>query len=307
VTLNPEETTPPAFRAGFVTVVGRPNVGKSTLVNRLVGQKVAIVSDKPQTTRNRILAVVNRPDGQVVLFDTPGIHKPQHEMNRRMVDTAVRSIGKGDLILWLVDVAEPYGPGDRFVRDLLERAGRPVILGLNKIDTVARPKVLPAIAAWKDLLEFTEVVPLSALKGDNVDRLAGLLVGHLPEGRALYPEDFLTDQPERFFVAEMVRERILRHTREELPYSVGVVVESFKEEEKLVRIEATIYVERDGQKGIVIGKGGAMLKAVGTEAREQIEEFLGAKVFLGLFVKVRESWRENEGLLGEMGLGKTTG
>jgi GTP-binding protein Era len=228
-------------------------------------------------------------------------------MNRRMVDTAVRSIGKGDLILWLVDVAEPYGPGDRFVRDLLERAGRPVILGLNKIDTVARPKVLPAIAAWKDLLEFTEVVPLSALKGDNVDRLAGLLVGHLPEGRALYPEDFLTDQPERFFVAEMVRERILRHTREELPYSVGVVVESFKEEEKLVRIEATIYVERDGQKGIVIGKGGAMLKAVGTEAREQIEEFLGAKVFLGLFVKVRESWRENEGLLGEMGLGKTTG
>ena len=295
---------PSPFRSGFVSVVGRPNVGKSTLVNRLVGQKVAIVSDKPQTTRNRIRAVVNRPDAQIVLFDTPGIHKPQHEMNRRMVDTAVKSIGHGDVILWLVDVAEPYGPGDRFVRDLLKRAARPVILALNKIDRVAKPSVLPVIAAWKDLLDFAEVVPLSALKGDNVDRLADLLVRHLPAGPALYPEDFLTDQPERFFVAEMVRERILHHTREELPYSAGVVVESFKEEEKLVRIEATIYVERDGQKGIVIGKGGAMLKAVGTEAREQIEEFLGAKVFLGLFVKVRESWRENEGLLGEMGLGK---
>ncbi len=295
----------PAFRAGFVTVVGRPNVGKSTLVNRLVGQKVAIVSDKPQTTRNRILAVLNRPDGQVVLFDTPGIHKPQHEMNRRMVDTAIKSIGQGDVVLWLVDVAESYGPGDRYVRDLLKRSGRPVILGINKIDTIARPRVLPAIAAWKDHLDFVEVVPLSALKGDNVDRLADLLVRHLPEGPALYPEDFLTDQPERFFVAEMVRERILHHTREELPYSAGVMVESFKEEEKLVRIEATIYVERDGQKAIVIGKGGSMLKKIGTEAREQIEEFLGAKVFLGLFVKVRESWRENEGLLGEMGLGKT--
>jgi GTP-binding protein Era len=288
-------------------VIGRPNVGKSTLVNHLVGQKVAIVSDKPQTTRNRILAVLNRPDAQVVLFDTPGIHKPQHELNRRMVDTAVKSMGQGDVILWLVDVAERYGPGDRHVRDLLQRAGRPVILGINKIDTIARPNVLPAIAAWKDHLDFVEVVPLSARNGDNVDRLADLLVRHLPEGPALYPEEFLTDQPERVFVAEMVRERILHHTREELPYSAGVVVESFKEEEKLVRIEATIYVERDGQKGILIGKGGAMLKKIGTEARGQIEDFLGTKIFLGLFVKVRESWRENEGLLSEMGLGKTTG
>ena len=302
-----EGAAPSVFRAGFVTVIGRPNVGKSTLVNRLVGQKVAIVSDKPQTTRNRILAVLNRPDAQVVLFDTPGIHKPQHELNRRMVDTAVKSMGQGDVILWLVEVGERYGPGDRHVRDLLQRAGRPVILGINKIDTIARPKVLPAIAAWKDHLDFVEVVPLSARNGDNVDRLADLLVRHLPEGPALYPEEFLTDQPERFFVAEMVRERILHHTREELPYSAGVMVESFKEEEKLVRIEATIYVERDGQKGIVIGKGGAMLKKIGTEARGQIEHFLGAKVFLGLFVKVRESWRENEGLLSEMGLGKTTG
>jgi GTP-binding protein Era len=298
-------TEAPVRHAGFVTVVGRPNVGKSTLVNRLVGRKVAIVSDKPQTTRNRILAVLNRPDGQIVLFDTPGIHKPQHELNRRMVSTAVKSIGQGDLVLWMVEVDEPYGPGDRYVRDTLKRSGRPVILGINKIDTVPRPHVLPVIAAWKDHLAFVEVVPLSARDGQNVDRLADLLVRHLPEGPDLYPEDFLTDQPERFFVAEMVRERILHHTREELPYSAGVVVESFKEEEKLVRIQATIYVERDGQKAIVIGKGGSMLKTIGTEARAQIEEFLGAKVFLGLFVKVRESWRENEGLLSEMGLGKS--
>jgi len=291
------------MRAGFVTVVGRPNVGKSTLVNRLVGQKVAIVSDKPQTTRNRILAVVNRPGAQVVLFDTPGIHKPIHAMNRRMVETAEKSIGQGDVVLWMVDVGERYGPGERYVRDLLKKSGLPVILGINKIDTVAKPRILPVIEAWRGQLDFAEVVPLSAKTGDNVDRLEALLVERLPEGPALYPEDFLTDQPERFFVAEMVRERILHHTREEIPYSSGVVIESFKEEEGLMRIQAVIFVERDGQKGILIGKGGAMLKTIGTEARQQIEAFLGAKVFLGLFVKVRESWRENEGILSEMGLG----
>ncbi len=291
------------MRAGFVTVLGRPNVGKSTLVNRLVGQKVAIVSDKPQTTRNRILAVVNRPGAQVVLFDTPGIHKPMHAMNRRMVETAEKSIGQGDVVLWMVDVGERYGPGDRYVRDLLKKSALPVILGINKIDTVAKPSILPVIDAWRGQLDFAEVVPLSAKTGDNVDRLETLLVERLPEGPALYPDDFLTDQPERFFVAEMVRERILHHTREEIPYSCGVVIESFKEEEGLMRIHAVIFVERDGQKGILIGKGGAMLKTIGTEARQQIEAFLGAKVFLGLFVKVRESWRENEGILSEMGLG----
>ncbi len=291
------------MRAGFVTVLGRPNVGKSTLVNRLVGQKVAIVSDKPQTTRNRILAVVNRPGAQMVLFDTPGIHKPIHAMNRRMVETAIQSIGQGDVVLWMVDVGERYGPGERYVRDLLKKSGLPVILGINKIDTVVKPRILPVIDAWRGQLDFAEVVPLSAKTGDNVDRLEALLVERLPEGPALYPEDFLTDQPERFFVAEMVRERILHHTREEIPYSSGVVIESFKEEEGLVRIQAVIFVERDGQKGILIGKGGAMLKTIGTEARHQIEAFLGARVFLGLFVKVRESWRENEAILSEMGLG----
>jgi GTPase len=289
-------------RSGFVTVVGRPNVGKSTLVNRLVGQKVAIVSDKPQTTRNRILAVVNRPDGQIVLFDTPGIHKPMHAMNRRMVDTAIKSIGQGDVVLWLVETGEAYGPGERFVRDLLAKANLPVVLGINKIDTVAKPQILPVIEGYRHLLEFAEIVPISARTGENVDRLSSALVSHLPEGPPLYPEDFLTDQPERFFAAEIVRERILHHTREEIPYSTGVVIESFTEEEKLVRIQAAVLVERENQKGILIGRGGSMLKTIGTEARRELEEFLGTKVFLGLFVKVREKWREDPAVLEEMGL-----
>lgn len=290
------------MKSGFVTVVGRPNVGKSTLVNRLVGQKVAIVSDKPQTTRNRILAVVNRPAGQIVLFDTPGIHRPTHRMNERMVEAAVRSIGQVDVALWLVDMTQGYGPGDRYVSDVLKTAGRPVILGINKIDTARKPKILPVIESYRRLLDFVEVIPLSALSGENVDVVEEQLLAHLPEGERLYPEDFLTDQPERFFVAEMVREQILRATRDEIPYSTAVVVDSFKEEPALVRIEASVLVERDSQKGILIGRGGAMLKHVGTEARKEIEEFLGTKVFLGLFVKVRERWREDQALLEEMGL-----
>jgi GTP-binding protein Era len=290
-------------KAGFVAVVGRPNVGKSTLVNRLVGQKVAIVSDKPQTTRNRILAVVNRESAQIVLFDTPGIHKPVHRMNERMVEEARRSLAQVDLALWLVDVTESYGAGDRHVREILRASGKPVILGLNKIDRVPKPKLLPVIQQYRSMLPFKEVVPFSALKGENVDVLEEQLVAYLPEGDRLYPEDFLTDLPERFFVAEMVREKILRLTREEVPYSTGVVVESFKEDGALVRIEASIFVERDTQKGILIGRGGAMLKSIGTEARKDIEAFLGTKVFLGLFVKVREHWREDPSVLAEMGLG----
>jgi GTP-binding protein Era len=296
-----------SFRSGFVTVVGRPNVGKSTLFNRLVGEKVAIVSDKPQTTRNRILAVLNRPDGQVVLFDTPGIHKPMHRMNERMVDAAVSSLGQVDLAVWLVDASEEYGSGDRFVADVLGRSKKPVMLALNKIDLVDKPKLLPLIDRYRGLLDFVEVIPLSALTGDNVDLLAERLVANLPEGERLYPEDFLTDQPERFFVAEMVREQILRQTREEIPYTTAVVIDSFKEGEPLVRIVASILVERDSQKGILIGKGGSMLKAIGTAARREIEAFLGTKVYLGLFVKVREGWREDPALLEEMGLGKPSG
>ncbi len=291
-----------SLKSGFVALVGRPNAGKSTLMNRLVGRKVAIVSDKPQTTRNRILGVVHRPAGQIVLLDAPGIHKPEHDMNRRMVDTALRALAHADLALWMVDATERYGPGERYVREVLRKAGRPVILALNKIDLVPKPSVLPVIATYKDMLPFAEIVPLSAKTGDNVDRLETLLLQHLPEGDALYPEEFVTDQTERFIVAEMVREKILARTREELPYSVGVLVESFEEKENLVRIEATVYVERDGQKAILIGKGGEMMKAVGTAARHEIESLLGTKVFLGLFVKVRARWREDGRLLESMGL-----
>jgi GTP-binding protein Era len=291
-------------RAGFVAVVGRPNVGKSTLVNQIVGQKIAIVSDKPQTTRNRILAVVNRPGGQIVLFDTPGIHKPQHRMNEQMVETAKRSLAQVEVVLWMVDVTEKPGPGERVVRDLVKKSGKPVVLGLNKIDRIPKPQILPAIDVYRHLLDFAAIVPVSALKGENVDAVTQQLLDLLPESDPLYPEDYLTDQPERFFVAEMIREKILHHTREEIPYSTGVVIDSFKEESALVRIEATVLVERQTQKGILIGRGGQMLKAVGTEARRDIEEFLSTKIFLGLFVKVRENWREDPKILDEMGLGK---
>jgi GTPase len=292
------------MRSGFVAVVGRPNVGKSTLVNRLVGQKVAIVSDKPQTTRNRILAVVNREGGQIVLFDTPGIHKPVHRMNERMVLSATQSLEQVDLALWLIDVTEEFGPGDRYVRDVLKRTGRKVLLAINKIDAVPKPRILPVIEQYRQLLDFAEVVPVSALTGENVELLAERLLAHLPEGERLYPDDFLTDQPERFFVAEMVREQILRMTRDEIPYSTAVMIDSFQEGEELVRIEASVLVERDSQKAILIGKGGSMLKAVGTAARREIEAFLGTKVYLGLFVKVRQGWREDIRTLEEMGLGK---
>jgi GTP-binding protein Era len=294
-------------RSGFVSVVGRPNVGKSTLVNQLAGQKVSIVSEKPQTTRNRIMAVVNRPGGQLVLLDTPGIHKPSHRMNERMVETALRSVSQADVALWLVDITQEFGAGDRHVCGVLAEARKPVVLGINKIDAVPKPRILPAIERYRHLLELAEVVPLSALSGENVELLAQRLLALLPEGEPLYPDDFLTDQPERFFVAELVREKILLRTRQEIPYSSGVVIDSFKEEEGLTRIEASILVERDGQKGILIGKGGAMLKRIGSEARAEIESFLGRKVYLGLYVKLREHWREDQRTLEDMGLGKSGG
>jgi GTP-binding protein Era len=296
-----------AGRSGFVSVVGRPNVGKSTLVNRLAGQKVSIVSEKPQTTRNRIMAVVNRPGGQLVLLDTPGIHKPSHRMNERMLETALRSLSQADVALWLVDITQEFGGGDRHVCGVLAEARKPVVLGINKIDAVPKPRILPAIERYRHLLDLAEVVPLSALSGENVELLAERLLALLPEGAPLYPDDFLTDQPERFFVAELVREKILLRTRQEIPYSSGVVIDSFKEEEGLTRIEATILVERDGQKGILIGKGGAMLKRIGSEARAEIEAFLGRKVYLGLYVKLRERWREDQRTLEDMGLGKAGG
>jgi GTP-binding protein Era len=267
----------------------------------MVGQKVAIVSNKPQTTRNRILAVLNPPGGQIVLFDTPGLHKPTHAMNRRMVDLAQKSLGQVDLALWVLDAREGYTPAERHVRDLLGKTRLPVILVINKIDALPKLQVLPLIDRCRSLLDFADIVPVSAKTGDNVDRLIEVVLGHLPEGPPLYPEEFLTDQPERFFVAEIVREKVLARTRDEIPYSAGVLIDSFKEERGMVRIEASLFVERDGQKAIVIGKGGEMLKAIGTDARKEIEEFLGSKVFLGLFVKVRPNWREDKGTLEAMG------
>jgi len=296
-----------SFRSGFVAVVGRPNVGKSTLVNHMVGQKVAIVSDKPQTTRARILAVVNRPAGQIVLLDTPGIHKPMHRMNQQMVESALSSARQAELVLWLVEVSEAPGPGERFVREQLRRIGHPVVLAINKIDSVRKPRILPAIDAYRRLMDFQEIVPVSALTGENVDRLAELLLAHLPEGDRLYPEDFLSDQPGRLFVAEIVREQILAQTREEVPYSVGVVIDSFAETDGLLRIEASVLVERESQKGILIGRAGQRLKAIGTAARHQIEAQMGARAYLGLFVKVQRDWREDPAILESMGLGADRG
>jgi len=290
------------LRAGFVTIVGRPNVGKSTLLNRLVGQKVAIVTEKPQTTRNRILAIANTAAAQIVFFDTPGIHKPKHEMNRRMVDLALRSLKTVDLALLLVDVTEPFGGGDEFVLERVRQAKVPVVLALNKVDRIRKPEILTVIDEYRRRHEFADIVPLSALTGENVDALVSVLERQLPEGEPLYPPETLTDLPERFFASEIVREKILEATREEIPYSTAVVIDSWEEGEKLTRIEASILVERDSQKGIVVGKGGSMLKGIGTAARRDIETFLGVKVFLGLHVRVRSEWRENRRLLSDLGI-----
>ncbi len=290
------------MRSGFVTIVGRPNVGKSTLLNRLVGQKVAIVTEKPQTTRNRILAIANTASAQIVFFDTPGIHKPKHEMNRRMVELAIQSLKNVDLALLLVDVTEPFGGGDEFVLDRVREANVPVVLALNKVDRARKPEILPIIDNYRRRHEFAEIVPISALTGENVDALASVLAQRLPKGEPLYPPETLTDLPERFFVAEIVREKILEATREEIPYSTAVVIDFWEEGETLTRIEASVLVERESQKGILVGKGGSMLKRIGTAARQDIEAFVGAKVFLGLHVRVRSEWRENPRLLTELGI-----
>ncbi len=295
------------FRSGFVTVVGRPNVGKSTLVNRLVGQKVAIVSDKPQTTRNRILAVVNRPGAQLVLFDTPGIHKPEHEMNRRMVDTAVRSISQGDVVVWVNEVTEPPGPSDAFIQRLLEKSRLPVVLALNKIDRVPKPKILPALEAWSRVGKFDDIVPISAKDGDNVDRLEQVLVLEAPRGRAALSRG-LPDRPARALLRGRDGARAdpaphapgdpVRHGRRDrvLQGGAGPGADPVRDPGRARQPEG--HPDRPG---------GSMLKLVGSEARQQIEHFLGAKVFLGLFVKVRERWRENESLLDEMGMGESGG
>lgn len=288
------------FKTGFVAVLGRPNAGKSTLVNRLVGQKVAIVSPRPQTTRNRIQGIVNRPQAQVVLVDTPGIHKPDSALNRQMMNEVQQALEGIDVLALVVDAAERFGPGDRYALEMVRRFDGPCVLLLNKVDRVAKPRLLPLIERYRQQHQFTEIFPISALTGDGVEEMLARLLELLPEGEPYFPPDQFTDQPERFFAAEIIREKAILHTRDELPHALGVLVEGFDEGAKLVRIRATIYVEREGQKGIVIGERGAMLKRIGTEARKELEELLGVKVFLELHVTVARHWRDKPALVRQM-------
>jgi len=293
------------MKFGYVSLIGRPNAGKSTLLNRLVGAKIAIVSDKPQTTRTRILGVRTSPEAQVVYVDTPGIHRPLHRMNVRMVDAALETIREVDLLGLVVDASEPRGSGDRFLLDLVKHAPPPVCLVLNKIDRIRKSRLLPLIEAYAKEASFAEIVPISAATGENVDRLERVILERLPEGEPLYPAGYLTDQPERVLAAEIVREKLLASTRAELPFATAVLVDRFEEtpgEPPLVRIYATIVVERESQKPIVIGHGGEMIKRIGTAAREELERLFGARVFLDLRVRVREAWREDDRTLAELGL-----
>ena len=298
------------MRSGFVSIVGRPNAGKSTLLNRMVGEKIAIVSDKPQTTRTRIVGVKNYADGQIVFVDTPGIHRPLHRMNVRMVDAAVESLRDVDAVVLVHDATTRAGRGDAYVSGLLKDLQVPVVLALNKIDQVRKPKLLPIIAEAQTWHAFADIVPISAATGDGVDRLERLLLEKMPEGDPLYPSDFLTDQPERAMAAEMIREKVLRHTRAELPFSTAVVVDQFEEPSEpggLLRLFCTILVEQESQKPIVIGRGGDMIKRIGTEARQDLERFFDTKVFLDLRVKVKADWRDDDRTLDELGLAKPHG
>lgn len=293
------------MKSGFVSFIGRPNAGKSTLLNRLVGTKLAIVSDKPQTTRTRILGVRNYPDAQVVFLDTPGIHRPMHRMNVRMVDAALDTIREVDVLGLVLDAAEPFGKGDRYVLDLVKDVKAPVFLILNKVDLIKKTKLLPMLQTFSDEGIFAEIVPISAQTGDNVDRLESALLGRLPEGPARYPTDYLTDQPERLMAAEIVREKLLQFTHAEIPFSSAVLVDRFEEpegEKRMLRLYCSIVVDRESQKGIVVGKGGDMIKRIGVAAREDLERFFATRVFLDLHVRVKADWREDDRLLHDFGL-----
>lgn len=293
------------MKAGFVALVGRPNAGKSTLLNRFVGQKLAIVSDKPQTTRHRIVGVHSTPSGQMVFIDTPGIHKPAHQMNRRMVQAATDALRDADVIVLVVDAAERPGTGDRFVLELVRAAPTKAVLALNKIDCVPKPALLPLMDQYARADRFAAIVPVSALTGDGVAALESEILASLPDGAPLYPDDYLTDQTERGLAAELIREKVLHHTHDELPYSTAVVIDRFEEPGEgggLTRIYASILVDHDSQKPIVVGKGGSMIKRIGTEARQDLETMLAGRVFLDLHVKVRRDWRDDERILNEIGL-----
>lgn len=298
-----EEQSPPDFRSGFVSIVGRPNVGKSTLLNSILGQKIAITSPKPQTTRNRILGIHHLPDAQILFLDTPGIHKSRGRLNKFMVDQALAACSGVDLLLLLVEADRRPGESEEFVLELLGRGGVPVVLAINKIDLVPRQELLPLIETYAGKFPFQEIVPLSARTGEGIDDLVATLRRLLPPGPRHYPEEMVTDMPERFIAAEMIREQVLRLTREEIPYGVAVSIETFSEkpERNLVVIQAVIHVERDTQKRIVVGKGGALVRAIGQAARADIERLLGCRVFLELFVRVDRNWTESARLLRELG------
>lgn len=288
-------------RSGLVALIGRPNAGKSTLLNALIGEKVAIVSARPQTTRNRILGILNDPRGQIVFFDLPGVHRPRHAMNTRMMREVRSALDEVDLILHLIDASESWGGGENYLFELLEPVSAPVIGVLTKIDLIPqRAELLPKIEAYSTRRSSSPVIPISAPKDDGLDGLLDEIFNLLPEGEAFYGEDLNTVQSERFFIAEMVREKVLERTRNELPYSTGVVVDFLREEGNLLRIDAVIYVERDSQKGIIIGKGGKMLKSIGTAARHELEKLLQTRVFLALHVKVHPRWRDDIRVLREM-------
>jgi GTP-binding protein Era len=288
-----------ALRSGFVSIIGRPNAGKSTLLNALVGEKIAIVTPKPQTTRNRIQGILNlraikgRPAAQIVLVDTPGVHKPATSLNRKMMQEVQAALESQDVLLLLVDASQKLGTGDKFVLELVRRFHGRSFLLLNKIDLVPKPALLPLIEEYRQLHSFDEIIPISALKRQALDVLLEKIVAALPEGPRYFPEDQITDQPERFLAGEIIREKVLQRTAEEVPYATTVIVDSWEESPKLVRIAATIYCERAGQKSILIGRSGQMLKKIGMAARQELERRLGVKVFLELFVKVREGWRNS--------------
>ena len=293
-----------SYHSGYVALIGRPNAGKSTLLNRLVGEKIAAVSNKPQTTRHRIQGIVTRDDGQIVFVDTPGVHKPGYLLNRRMMAAVHDAILAVDVVVLIRDASVSTGNGDRFVLELVKNAAKPTILVLNKIDKIKEKNLLlPLIESYANEMEFAEIVPISALKGEAVETLLSQIVKHLPAGEPIFSPDEMTDQSMRTIVAEMVREKILRSTGEEIPYVTAVITEKYDESEPgVTRIYCAIYVERDSQKAIVIGKGGAKLKKIGTEARRDIEALLGTRVYLQLFVKVVEDWRNRERDLDAMGI-----
>ena len=296
---SPGEPLPEAggagFKSGFVTLIGRPNSGKSTLLNHLLGEKVSIVSDKPQTTRHKILGIHTQAAGQIVFADTPGIHKPGYELNRRMMRAVYDALEGIDLLLAMVDVTAAYGSGDRYVLELIRQRGLPTLLLLNKIDLLPKARLLPLMDFYAKQFQFAEIIPVSALKGDNLDLLLEQILKYLPPGPPYFPESQYTDSPERFLVAEMVREKVVRHTKQELPYSTIVVLQGFEEDEagSRVRIYCDICVERESQRKIVIGSQGQKLKAIGVAARRDIERLLGKPVYLDLFVKVRPKWRDD--------------